>query len=447
MALAPCREIHSISSLSKVYVGSSDIQRSLAQIFKTAVEVHADPSIERLLEHPLFVRDWRVVRLDGSHLIPSSLDSTKATLQLKTMMPLSSSPLILSCAGHLGRGLYEVSRSEAIKTCEDLGIPYEKGRTAIEGGNCLLFMHEDNTPRALIGIHSLFLSYMTLQESGYFLEKEEELTKLTDAITPSEESIRIARNIALSKERIDLHSELAHARENRTTDLLVYQAKISEIQAKLFKLPSETKWKESLLIPPSDAEKETYRMAAAQLEACLEMTKSKIAEELGIPQEKIAFLLQNDFHIDLEMSAIPGKKQVIVHSEQNAIDNLPMIRVARRVETIFNKYITSSKTRLPSNQESLRVNQERLKAIGCEIIPIAGNYDAPGASHENFINGIWIQAERKMHFVTNGAIIPGIQQLFTETMFHLFPDIEVVCIDHKYMDASSGGIHCLTWMQ
>ncbi len=446
MALAPCREIPSTSSLSKIYVGSSEIQEKITTIFNSTIEARKDPSTERLLEQPLFVRDWRVVRLDGSHLIPSSLDSTKATLQLKAMMPLSSILLIQSCAGHLGQGLRAISRKEAIQTCEDLGIRYETGKTAIEGGNCLLFMHEDNTPRALIGIHSLFLSYMTIEESGYFLEKEEELAKLTDAITPSEESIRIARNIALSKERIDLHAELAQVRENRDTDLHIYQAKLSEIQKKLFKLPTETAWKASLLTPPSDADKETYRLAAAKLEACLELTKSKIAEEIGVPQDKIAFLLQNDFHIDLETSPIPGSRQVLVHDEQSVIGSLSLIRVNRIAQKILDKYLTSSKACLASNQEILRINGERLKAIGCEMLPIAGNYDSPSAARANFINGIWVQNKGKLCFLTNDADMPQLNKHFSDTMHELFPHIDIRFIDHRYIGTSSGGIHCLTWM-
>lgn len=53
----------------------------------------------------------------------------------------------------------------------------------------------------------------------------------------------------------------------------------------------------------------------------LKFTKARMAEELEIPLENIAFVPQRDFHIDMEMFITP-EGVVVIHDEQKAVEFL-----------------------------------------------------------------------------------------------------------------------------
>lgn len=111
-----------------LFVGNHDVAGLLKSTFKehdiNAISIEPDPQLQE--NGTLFGRDWRVVRHDGSHLIPYS-----------------------NGISHLGCGFERRMQIQALDTCKKHRIPYQLGKTMIEGGNCKLFIGKDGTRKAI----------------------------------------------------------------------------------------------------------------------------------------------------------------------------------------------------------------------------------------------------------------------------------------------------------
>ena len=156
-------------------VGHGKVAESLSSLFhqmRSRLFVEADPAVDaRDIQDITFGRDLRICRLDGSLLIPYSFsykESAPFDRLLRAMFPLTSREVINGVKAGFGKGcnLENVEETARLATCQK--IPYTLGKSAIEGGNCFLFLGADGKGKGVVGVHSLILTLVALQEQGYF---------------------------------------------------------------------------------------------------------------------------------------------------------------------------------------------------------------------------------------------------------------------------------------
>ena len=194
-------------------VGNHEVSQLLSDLvhqFGSSLKIETDPTAVTKVDGILFGRDRCVVRLDGSYLFPYPIKMKKLfqEVQFKALMPESSRHVVLDRdESGCGMGFSLEYFHDAIWDAQTNEIPYTLGKCVIEGGNCHLFMSEELL-KAIVGIHSVLLSLIGLNEQGYFLQSKvkKKLKKCCDEIeTPSEESLRIARNIEKFVRAFQLH--------------------------------------------------------------------------------------------------------------------------------------------------------------------------------------------------------------------------------------------------
>ncbi len=175
--------------------------KDLFRLMNSKLFVDTDPTVDaRNLSDIAYGRDLRICRLDGSLLIPYGFSDTKSLSfgrRFRAMLPATSPQVVdVLDPGH-GRGCVKEKVEKTIQLAIRQKIPFTRGKSAIEGGNCFLFRGEDGRGKGVVGVHSLVLTLMALEDQGYF-ESPEVRPKLLEMQSrydaPSEECLRIARN-------------------------------------------------------------------------------------------------------------------------------------------------------------------------------------------------------------------------------------------------------------
>jgi hypothetical protein len=199
-------------------VGNREVSQHLSDLVHqcgSSLKIEADPNVKEGVADLAFGRDCRIVRLDGSYLFPYCIKMKKLLLDVrfKALLPSSSQHIIPDWneLGY-GTGVELGSVKKAIQDAQINGISFTQGMSSIEGGNCHLFI-KDGTPKAIVGIHSVLLSLIGLNEQKYFTGPtiKKKLIEYCEGIkTPSEESIRIARNIQKFIRPLQSHPYVSH---------------------------------------------------------------------------------------------------------------------------------------------------------------------------------------------------------------------------------------------
>jgi len=402
-------------------VGSTSTAQSLAHLFSThsiPLDVQRDSAVR-------FGRDSRVCLLDKTHLLPFQLNM-EGYLREKfySMLPIEEAHFFDDGYSAFGHGFSERNLETAKEDAIQARIRYRWGKTCIEGGNCRIFVGKDGRPKALVGYHSLLLSYLALEQAGYFRDNEERVEKLAHRIDyPQEDSYRVARNLLLTKQQYE-------KRERYSS-------------------------KDKILSKPTEPHK--YYELALEFEAKLRMTKEKIAEELGIPEDQIAFLTQENFHIDLEVFAGP-EDVVFVHDEESAISIIEeRQKKGERERPILESYLKNAHSRLDRSLAMRAKNQKAIESIGCRVVRVAGDFIGPQSEHRiNFMNGLFLNDRHKPHFITNGtpstSLNHYIKSEFLERIEAASPQLKVLFVDDqnarlpRSLGDAHGGVNCMTWI-
>lgn len=390
-----------------------------------------------------FLRDSHVTLFEGGHLIPYSIKNPLVQGLLRAMIPNSANHfLIKGVKGEniplVGKGDFKCHVEQAMITAYDFNIPFKCGNTCIEGGNCYLFMSK-NVRKAVVGELSLYLSMIALEEQGFFKEILAE-----NEAEPSLDAYRMARNLALSDNK-----------------------------EKLQNCEGELSYRKLLMASVSEEDRKQFLNEAKLIEAKLKLTKARMAEELIVSLENIAFVPQMKFHIDMEMFVTP-QGEVILHDDQTAIEFLEEIQKVNNFNTeekyLFEEYWNT----LKENSHVSKPIQERrieiLQKLGMDFRLLPSVLESTHfQSALNYCNGIFTKNEGSvMANMSDRTILPVVlrKKSFTyittgpsfkaEGIFHRhfldifeksFPDLTFQEIPDmsNFVAKYDGGIHCLTF--
>lgn len=402
--------------------------RSISNINEARLVDKANPS------NSFFIRDSSVTLFEGKRLIPYSFKSSTYHGLLKASLPESANHFLLNSQSSCGKGFLQCNVEQAMINAIDFDIPFKRGKTCIEGGNCFLFNDIDGR-KAILGEVSLFLSMIALEEQRYFDNKIAEIS-----LEPSLDALRIARN---------RHISLTKNQDNKI------------------------ELNQTFTDPITNEDEKTYYSEARVIEAKLALTKICIAEELEIPLSKVVFLPQGSFHIDMELFITPHG-EVILHDDGKVIDFLNEDQFSEiqdeEVQDLLIKYKINAEKR---SRESMNFFEKRELALNSAQIRyryIPAVFESPESNSAlNYCNGIfsligsWVTVifsdnkkcdgvvkENGYNYITTGPstdvekefhlkFIKLFQQIFPEYRLKDIPDLS------KFIARTQGGIHCLTF--
>lgn len=349
-------------------------------------------------ETTVWERDARVVRRDGSHLIPYPLSEVfedRATLGRRSFRLLKSLHPLEMKYRQFGNGLDIEYVEKARMLATSLGIPFVNGKTCIEGGNCILTEKE-----VIVGTTSVVLSFISLWKMGLLSSLDEKIGHIEE---PEERFIKMARNY----EQLTIEPRFD----------------ISE--------------------PITDKEREAHKNLAKQFQVKWETTLEFIAEELQIPVENLIVLDHYRLHIDLEALAAPNRR-IFLHEPFQARAELAKIGAKEELQT---------KNMNPSAQIICERNAKILERHGFEVIRVPGYFELENDEAMMLLNGVLVQTDEKILLLTNGIeqgfgkeknkeYLPIIERTFERFRAH---GIHPIFIENKLH--LGGGIHCLTFLQ
>ncbi|WP_068467992.1 hypothetical protein [Candidatus Protochlamydia phocaeensis] len=424
----------------------------------------------------VFIRDSHIGLLEGGFLIPYSIKNFFICHYFLANLPASVNHFLIKDNDRLvnetgmGKGFERRNVNQAIFTAEYMRIPYEQGKTCIEGGNCFLYWHEGK-PKAIIGELSLYLSLIALEEQRYF-EKIEWTAEDTE---PSDEAYRLARNR-------DLYATIQFPKLAKKWDArIIWQINNNSREelhleeedipwTRLIKMNlKELAYRKRLIAPLTEKEKKKYAANARKLEAKLRLTKQRMAQELRVPLANCVFIPQDHFHIDMQMFVTPDGK-VVLHDNKKALKFLNVIeksedltRKERLILRQFQKKALKGMEKCGANQKK-RIALLKKQGVSVLTMPAVFNADYPKVSL-NYCNGIFLdgkkgaqlfakekegEAERKqLCFVTTGpshVIEEMIHKKFTRLFSCTFTNMALYTIAElsSFIANKKGGVRCLT---
>lgn len=402
----------------------------------------------------LWSRDCRVILPDDTHLIPALFlqNSPKHIDYFHHLLPKKMLHFWKENAGFMGRGPSPEYREAAIVGAKQLDLSYKTGLSCIEGGNCRIFTASDGQPKAIVGYNSVLLTLMCLQDRLYFAKNAEQLK---------------AHKRELRKEPID-------------PDLIRIGRNYHSFLSGKKNCPIEK--------DPKDPQNPLWQSCAREVGGMLRMAKEQIAEDLKIPLERIAFVFQEQFHIDLELFPVssPTGDLVFLHDEelmfkvQQEIPKVPFLAVKTLPYTLSHFSI---------NQEIVAHNIQELAKISCKAIRVPGALSAYFHQGEtisysymiqnwmkdeyhfflkhsdsiqidrtllqnrivNFMNGLYF-SEPSPYFITSAPpkgnlVIDTLIKAFKKAVREAYSDLKISFIREvvpNYLIHSSGGLHCMT---
>ncbi len=359
-----------------------------------------------------FLRDAQVVGLNGIWLLthPIEKDDDAIWDEAEALLPESSRHFVESDLVSYGKGFNEIEVDNAMEFIEGNDIPYRRMRSPIEGGNCYVFFDSQGNPKAIVGIHSVVLTLIALEEQRYFdLTFNKEFVRLIASIDlPSDEAIRRARNWQHHK------------------DLDGGEAK------------GNAKYLEKLMAPVIEEDREKYRGEARVWQAKEIIARRMIAEDLSVPLESIAFVPQKKFHIDMEMFVAPNKKDVFIDRSSRtpeAIEELQ--KVSHRIIPVDGIHILEEKGWVDDESDDAGIENGM---EGKELI--------------TFMNGVFATTHYATHFITNAGCdtqkcLPLYQAFRKQIEDAREPGdagfvVSFVPNMGKLITKKHGGIHCLS---
>ena len=450
----------------KLFVGHglvADSVKDLFHVMGSKLTVEMDPTLNvENRRKVVFGRDLRICRLDGSLLIPYGFTNERSPSferWYRAMLPATSSDIITGSRTGFGKGIVRKKVEKTVKLAAEQKIPFIRGKSAIEGGNCFLFQRADGSTKGVVGVHSLVLTLMALEEQGYFEvpEVKLQLSEMQSGYeAPSEECLRIARNLsyyaryhglqdALELVEAELRP-LARETSDRVKEL---KEKKAALNKELSVFEGETGYRRKLLSPLSASEEASldFKQKGIELEAKLSLARQVMAEELNIAAKDLAIVPQVKFHIDMEMFASPDRKTLFVHDEslvQNILNANPRKSLSEQ------RYLKASQERLKAFGAIYEKTVSILKQQGFDVKRLPGIFEADGENAVYFMNGFFVPCHDGEHFFTNGAMqFPWFDGGFKEAFFAQMPNSKVYFINGELIDQMmtqcNAGVHCVTW--
>lgn len=410
------------SPLSKLtfMVGNLSIAQQFSQLILrngSTVLVETDPLAERDVDL-IFGRDLRLIGLNNVHLLPYPIKDPLLEGHFKALLPSSANSFVgNTIRTGFGEGFANENANAALSYAKKHNIPHRQMLSSIEGGNGYVFFDSHDQPKAIIGIHSLVLTVIGLEEQDYFVRNQDILKKLSASIeAPSDDAVRAARNMSLYAAKRDFDSRFAAFREQRQKMSSIESGKLhTSLMEELKKTwGNETAYRQLLTAPIREEDKVQYFNQACVWEAKVTLAGQVIADDLQVPVENIAFVPQTHFHIDMEMFVAPNGVDVYVDKA--------------------------------SSQLSVTYNLEK---IGCNVVSLPGVHKVSNESI-NFMNGVFVSTSSGPLFVTNGVRRKHdqLRRLFQETLLNTNPSFKIAFLDETMQEILTnnyGGIHCLTW--
>lgn len=402
-----------------IMVGDSRIASIIADVLKDIpVRVETDPLCQIIKGEYVFGRDSRVILSDGTHLIPYPIQDPLLEGRFKVLLPESSNHMIESLRVGYGNGFSKENVEGAHKTAQMFNIPVKQGSTCIEGGNC--FMTQKG---AIVGIHSVILSLIALEEQKFF--NEEIIAKnLSGMEIPGPLYLRMARNYALYAEKLLIEASKA--------------------------IGGESGFRKRLITPLTELEIKEHCTAAKIWKMKWDFTLDWMAKELGVMKENLAVLHQNEFHLDMEMALAPDQR-LFIHDPKQAesiTENLTKHKKQRQAESshYYDSLHKFSRVHCEREMRTLDNNLSRLKSLGLTVIQIPAVYGNE-SERINFINGLFLQNKEELFFLTNGAkrkanaLVDEFSQILEKH------NIKPIYFDElqQVLSRNHGGLHCLTW--
>ncbi len=361
-----------------------------------------------------FIRDSNVTLFDGIHLIPYNINKeTKIESILETLAfdyVDNYYSIENDCSIIFGKGFTRKETDFAMIMGLKYDTSFKRAETCIEGGNCFLFMSNEKH-YALVGNFSLYLSWIALQQQGYFEESLEECLENAECAYQVQQRKKEGKNIGLE-----------------------------------------------------DLER------ANTFEAQLMLTKQIMAKELGVPLDQLIIIPQTMFHIDMELFITPNG-EIVIHDDQLAIDFIEN-SLRKSADSLTNEekclhyeFLENAKMRLKEADSIIKERNEILNNSGLTIQRLPVVFESKNSKIcLNYCNGIFLErslpisnknnSKRRMtqnsfYYITTGPSVPEeqrIHQCFVNLFNQTFPDLSFQGITgmSKFVSESSGGIHCLT---
>jgi hypothetical protein len=410
----------------------SQIARRLYK--KIAHSGNATPN--RISIHPScskYLRDPQVTRLRNGHLMPYSIQDPNLSRQLMALLPPSEEHFFLENSRRTvvfeplyGKGFESKNVDQAKITLLRNQIPFDQATTCIEGGNCFL-LEVDDVPKAVVGIHSLYLSAIALEEQDKFEE-----VPLDSSTPPTMQAHRIVRNL-----------KLYHSRDEED-----------------WNPTKELEYRKQLFTPPTQEDLNSNTAVASQVQAKLNATKSQMAKELNVDITNLAIIDQMTYHIDLLIS-VRKDGTVILHDFETAVawlKSLDTDTLNRDEYDLLENLIDHAEWELILYGHLLRQQTEILDQCGIPWISFPCVFEAPifGISL-NYANGIYIRHTNTdintdpftYSYITTGPTFKveefvhrAFKHLFKET----FPDTRFQGVRgmSRFIIENRGGLRCLT---
>ncbi|MBS0603416.1 MAG: hypothetical protein JSS60_00090 [Verrucomicrobia bacterium] len=417
-----------------VMVGDARISAIIAEaLTKLNVPVETDPLCATIQGEYVFGRDSRVILADGTQLIPYPIQDPLLEGRFKALLPESSNHMITSMGVGYGKGFSKENVEAAHSSAQALHIPAIQASCCIEGGNCFI-----TQSGAIVGVHSVVLSLIALEEQGCFQEEEIQ-RKAREIEFPDPRFLRMARNSALYAEKRPFDEKLLCARG--------YSPVRDEISKRW---GGETGFRSLMASPLAESAGQKYCAAAKILQAKWELTLNSMAKELGVSNDKLAIVDQNEFHIDMEMALGPDDL-LFVHDANGANTLLESLTErARRAGTqafsYYNKFHQSSIKNCAREFKTTQKNLPKLTSLGLRVITLPASYSCE-TEKVNFINGLFIKTKEGSIFLTNGACRRA--NVFVEEFTNSLRGykIQPIFFDElqEVLTRNHGGLHCLTW--
>lgn len=363
-------EIQGISP-HMIHVGQLDVAEALQEILKEvnpSIQVQCHPLAQKDRRAVLFIQDGQVVLPDGTFLIPYAFQEPDIEYLFRALLSLSSQPFVTGIRNGFGEGFQEKQREITLKSAEENGIFYQCGKTCIEGGNCRFTTNAKKEKVAIIGEHSLVLSFLALEEQGYF-EKSETFEKRVAEVDPSLEDLRLAKNYIYAQKVAALNKGIKEGTASR------------EAFRKAFQSPTHIR--QFFLEQAKDVG--AYENLASSLHVKLQMARELMAQELGVDPQNLALVQQGHFHVDMDL---------FTHGSTVYMNNAE----PHKDKSIY--YEHSVGALLKAEESRLQWNQSILEGAGLTVCLVPGVDEKRGI---NFMNGFVLPTDEGPVYITNGV--------------------------------------------
>jgi hypothetical protein len=440
-----------------------------------------------------FLRDSQVVLKNNVRLLPYPIQNPDLLGLMKALLPASAHHFLINPLTQnlykksiYGTGFKECNIEQAMVNAFDYYLPFMRGKTCIEGGNCFFFNSKGQS-KAIVGEMSVLLSLIALEEQHYFAINVAILDDITRSIsTPSTDTLCMMRNLSLynEKQKSAKKKNLQNKDVKNSFGTLSSPAEIVDIitfkESSFLEKEVEKKECRKLVEPVKTKDAKLFWNDARLLEAKLALTKAEMSKELGIPLENLIIIPQRNFRIDMEMFVTP-EGIVVLHDDEQAeffLENIKSkVKLSKEEEKLFNTYKKvahdNAKIFKPIKKQIAEILN--LHKIDFQYIP--GIFeDLEGGTLLNYCNGLFLRNGRKANvelkgtnnishenefilcrerlggytFVTTGPSTEAekiFHDKFTELFKKTFSTIKLHTLPgmSKFMAQNNGGIHCLTF--